>query len=157
MILAWDAFSLLVPDIFIDTMGYAFALGLCKLLFPHVPTAAYVHYPTISTDMLESLDPNSKTGSQGVNAGQGTGIRGSAKKLYWQTFARLYSWVGSTIDVVMANSTWTRAHIRALWGPLRSEKDKNHPISAVFPPCAVQEMEEEVEVSEASEKKRGKV
>lgn len=156
MVLAWDAFSLLVPDIFIDTMGYAFALGLCKLLFPRIPTGAYVHYPTISTDMLDSLDPKSETGGQGVNAGQGTGARGMLKKVYWQGFARLYSWVGSTIDVVMANSTWTRSHIRSLWGPLRAEKDKDHPISAVFPPCAVEEMEE-VEVSEASEKKRGKI
>lgn len=157
IILAWDAFSLLVPDIFIDTMGYAFALGLCKLLFPGVPTAAYVHYPTISTDMLESLDPNSELGSHGVNAGQGTGARGLVKKAYWQLFARLYSYVGSSIDVVMTNSTWTKAHIRKLWGPLRGAKDKDHPISAVYPPCAVTELEHEVDVSEASEKKREKV
>jgi alpha-1,2-mannosyltransferase len=146
-----------VPDVFIDTMGYAFALGLCKLLFPRVPTAAYVHYPTISTDMLESLDPNSELGSHGVNAGQGTGARGLVKKAYWQLFARLYSYVGSSIDVVMTNSTWTKAHIRKLWGPLRGVKDKDHPISAVYPPCAVTELEQEVEVSEASEKKREKV
>lgn len=157
MILAWDAFSLLVPDIFIDTMGYAFALGLCKLLFPRVPTGAYVHYPTISTDMLESLDPSSAVGSQGVNAGQGTGARGTVKKYYWQAFAHVYSWVGSTIDVVMTNSTWTQAHVRALWGPLRGDKDKSHPIATVYPPCAVEEMEEEIEVSEASEGRRGPV
>lgn len=154
MVLAWDAFSLLVPDIFIDTMGYAFALGLCKLLFPRVPTGAYVHYPTISTDMLSSLDPSSAVGKQGVNAGQGVGTRGAAKKMYWELFAKLYSWVGSTIDVVMPNSTWTQGHVRALWGPLRGDKDKNHPITALYPPCAVEEMEEEVEVSEASEKRR---
>ena len=74
MYLAWDAFSLLVPDVFVDTMGYAFALGASKWFFPEIPTGAYVHYPTISTDMLESLDPDSKSGSQGVNAGQGTGL-----------------------------------------------------------------------------------
>lgn len=152
--LGWDAFSLLVPDIFIDTMGYAFTLGLAKLLFPRMPTGAYVHYPTISTDMLDSLDPNSAVGSLGVNAGRGVGTRGSLKKAYWQLFARIYSWVGSSIDVVMTNSTWTSAHIKSLWGPLRAEKDKGHPITAVYPPCAVEEMEQEVEVSEASEKQR---
>jgi len=151
MVLAWDAFSLLVPDIFIDTMGYAFALGLCKLLFPRVATGAYVHYPTISTDMLSSLDPSSAVGKQGVNAGQGVGTRGTAKKLYWELFAKLYSWVGSTIDIVMTNSTWTQGHIKALWGPLRGNKDKDHPIAALYPPCAVEEMKQEVEVSEASE------
>ncbi|POR37994.1 Alpha-1,2-mannosyltransferase alg11 [Tolypocladium paradoxum] len=154
MILAWDAFSLLVPDIFIDTMGYAFALGLCKFLFRNVPTGAYVHYPTISTDMLDSLDPSSAVGSQGVNAGQGTGTRGVAKRAYWQLFARLYSWVGSSIDVVMTNSTWTQAHIKSLWGPYRVERDKTNPIAIVYPPVAVRELEQEVEVSEASESKR---
>jgi alpha-1,2-mannosyltransferase len=156
MILAWDAFSLLVPDIFIDTMGFAFALGLCKFLFRRVPTAAYVHYPTISTDMLESLDPDSAVGTQGVNAGQGVGSRGAAKKLYWELFAKLYSWFGSTIDIVMTNSTWTNGHIRKLWGPFRVEQEKAYPITTVYPPVAVEEMEREVEVSAESEKLREK-
>ncbi|KAJ4326817.1 asparagine-linked glycosylation protein [Fusarium piperis] len=156
IILAWDAFSLLVPDVFVDTMGYAFALGLCKFLFPKVPTGAYVHYPTISTDMLESLDPNSAVGTQGVNAGKGVGAQGVAKKTYWQLFAVLYSWVGSTVDVVMTNSTWTQGHIQSLWGPYRTAKSKTDPIVVVYPPTAVREMEQEVEVSEDSEKRREK-
>lgn len=150
LILGWDAFSLLVPDIFIDTMGYAFVSAMCTFLFPKVPTGAYVHYPTISTDMLESLD--STDDGHGVNAGQGTGNRGKLKRFYWQMFAHLYSWLGSSIDVVMTNSTWTQNHIKKLWGPYREEQDKNHPIAVVYPPVAVEEVEEEVEVSEASEK-----
>jgi len=92
LILAWDAFNLLVPDIFIDTMGYAFTLAFCKYLFPKVATGAYVHYPTISTDMLESLDD--ATSTRGVNAGLGKGYKGRAKRQYWQLFAKLYSWAG---------------------------------------------------------------
>jgi alpha-1,2-mannosyltransferase len=157
MILAWDAFSLFVPDIFIDTMGYAFALGICRLLFPLMPTGAYVHYPTISTDMLESLDPSSAVGAQGVNAGQGTGLRGAVKKFYWHWFAGLYSWVGSSVDVVMTNSTWTQTHVEKLWGPQRQGKPGKSPISVVYPPVAVREMEQEVAVSEESEKKRGPI
>ncbi|KFA67111.1 hypothetical protein S40285_02990 [Stachybotrys chlorohalonatus IBT 40285] len=154
MILAWDAFSLLVPDVFVDTMGYAFALGLSKFLFPHVPTGAYVHYPTISTDMLDSLDPSSAVGSQGVNAGKGVGARGLVKKLYWKQFARLYSLVGASIDVVMTNSTWTQGHVKSLWGPYRERKNRKNPITVMYPPVAVREMEQEVEVSAASEKER---
>lgn len=60
LVLAYDAFALLVPDIFIDTMGYAFALALSSLFFPDVPTGAYVHYPTISTDMLSLCRPEAK-------------------------------------------------------------------------------------------------
>ncbi|KAL3420527.1 alpha-mannosyltransferase alg11 [Phlyctema vagabunda] len=156
LLLAYDAFSLLPPDVFVDTMGYAFALGLSKLLFPDVPTGAYVHYPTISTDMLGSLDEDSPTGKQGVNAGKGTGTKGKAKKIYWKLFAQLYTWVGATIDVVMTNSNWTLDHIISLWGPWRKELRKAGAF-AVYPPVAVEELEKEVEVSEASELKREKV
>lgn len=154
--LAWDAFSLLSPDIFIDTMGYAFALAFSKILFRDVPTGAYVHYPTISTDMLDSLDPESDNGKQGVNAGKGVGAAGAGKRLYWNIFATFYSWVGASIDVVMTNSTWTLEHITALWGEWRKEMGKPVAVS-VYPPVAVEELEKEVEVSEASEKKRENV
>lgn len=155
--MAYDAFSLLVPDIFVDTMGYAFALGFSKLLFPDIPTGAYVHYPTISTDMLGSLDSKSPTGSQGVNAGKGTGKKGAAKKLYWELFAKLYSRVGSLIDVVMTNSSWTQGHIRSLWGPLRQQREGASELVVVYPPVAVEELEQEIDVSEMSEKKREKI
>ncbi|KAL5415921.1 asparagine-linked glycosylation protein [Paraphaeosphaeria minitans] len=153
IILAYDAFSLLVPDIFIDTMGYAFSLAFSSLLFPSVPTGAYVHYPTISTDMLDSLNE----GGQGVNAGAGQGYRGLAKRQYWTLFAALYSKVGSLIDVVMTNSTWTQTHIKSLWGPYRNRRNKttDHDIDVVFPPVAVEELETEVTVSDESENQRG--
>lgn len=157
LITAYDSFSLLTPDIFIDTMGYAFALGLTKLLLPSVPTGAYVHYPTISTDMLSSLSaPTTAAPKLGVNAGQGTGTKGAAKKVYWEIFAKLYSWVGSSIDVVMTNSTWTQNHIKSLWGPFRLSPASSE-IAVVYPPVAVEELEREIEVSTASEASREKI
>ncbi|PMD26983.1 glycosyltransferase family 4 protein [Hyaloscypha hepaticicola] len=156
LIMTWDAFSLLTPDIFVDTMGYAFALGFSKILFRDVPTAAYVHYPTISTDMLSSLDPNSATGTQGVNAGKGAGALGGFKKMYWELFASMYSAVGGSIDVVMTNSTWTLGHIKSLWDGWRRELQATKPV-VVYPPVAVEELEREIEVSEDSEKKRGSI
>lgn len=138
-------------------MGYAFTLGLSKWLFRDIPTGAYVHYPTISTDMLESLDPDSPLGTQGVNAGQGVGWRGTAKRYYWKAFAWIYTTMGTTIDAVMTNSTWTQAHVTSLWEPSRREAGKGNSIAVVYPPCAVEELEEAVEISEASEALRGKI
>ena len=147
--LAYDAFSLITPDIFIDTMGFAFTLAFCKYLFPSVPTAAYVHYPTISTDMLDSLDDT--TGIRGVNSGAGVGLRGKVKKMYWRLFARLYGWVGGKIDVVMCNSSWTRGHITALW---KKKSSKSSFAAVVYPPCPVEVFENRIDVSAASESKR---
>ena len=154
LILVYDAFSLLVPDIFIDTMGYAFTLAFSKFCFPKVPTAAYVHYPTISTDMLESLDSKEV---KGLNAGAGVGWKGIAKKRYWHLFAAAYSWVGGNVDLVMTNSSWTQAHIRSLWGPSRMKRRKTLDVKVLFPPVAVKELEKTVQVTEESEKQREKV
>lgn len=151
LVVAYDAFNLLVPDMFVDTMGYAFTLAFCKLLFPSVPTGAYVHYPTISTDMLESLDDES--GAKGVNAGAGKGMKGQLKRKYWLAFARLYGWVGGQVDVVMCNSSWTSAHIRTIWGPHRSGQQFKDP-AVVFPPTAVSELESSIKVDAASEQTR---
>lgn len=157
LILAIDAFHLLVPDVYIDTMGYAFTIALSKLLFPNVPTAAYVHYPTISTDMLLSLDAP-VSADKGLNAGAGQGLRGNLKRKYWQLFAKLYTFAGTYVDVVMTNSSWTRAHIQQLWGRSSSSVDgsPNHKreISVVFPPVAVEDLENKIEVSAAAESLR---
>ncbi|KAK1141200.1 asparagine-linked glycosylation protein [Aspergillus melleus] len=154
LVVAYDAFTLLVPDIFVDTMGYAFTLAFSKLLFPSVPTGAYVHYPTISTDMLQSLDD--ATGIQGVNAGAGKGLRGQIKRKYWLAFARLYGWVGGHVDVVMCNSSWTSAHIRTIWGPSRRTNLYQDP-TVVFPPTAVSELESTITVNAETEQQRSPV
>ncbi|KAI5784750.1 hypothetical protein EDC01DRAFT_208730 [Geopyxis carbonaria] len=122
LVLAYDAFSLLVPDAFVDTMGYAFTLPLAKALFA-IPTAAYVHYPTISTDMLAALP---------ASAAASASLRTRAKRAYWRLFARCYSRCGRSVDAVMVNSTWTQRHIAALW-------PASNP-TIVFPPCAVAEL-----------------
>ena len=113
-----------------------------------------MHYPTISTDMLSSLD--SSNTDQGLHAGKGAGTAGKAKKIYWQLFAKLYSFVGASIDVVMTNSTWTNEHIMSLWGPWRTELKMKKAVT-VYPPVAVEELEQAVEVSASSEQKREQV
>lgn len=135
---------MLVPDIFIDTMGYAFAVAFAHYLFPSVATAAYVHYPTISTDMLASLDD--ETGTKGIHSGAGSGLRGRAKKAYWRIFAYLYGYAGRCIDVVMCNSTWTANHICQLWKPASP--------SILYPPCPVKEIINQITLDEISEGER---
>ena len=49
---AAEALSAHVPDVFVDSMGYAFSAPLFRWL-ADCKTIAYVHYPTISEDMLQ--------------------------------------------------------------------------------------------------------
>ena len=136
LFMAYDALSLMVPDVFVDTMGYAFSTAFCKIFFPEIPTGAYVHYPFIGTHMVKSLTADA---GQGVNAGSGKGLRGFGKTLYWKILVGLYVLAGRSLDVVMANSSWTRAHMAHLWGPYRRSRQRTS-IEVVFPPVAVEEV-----------------
>lgn len=146
---------MLPPDIFVDTMGYAFVLGLSRWLFPKTPTGAYVHYPTISTDMLSSLQD--ETSGRGLNAGGGAGLRGKLKQTYWTLFAKLYAIIGGSVDVVMTNSTWTQRHISSLWSAPRKAQGKKFPITVVYPPCAVKELQEKIPLDRENSKQRKNV
>ncbi len=95
------------------------------------------------------------TGSKGSNEGKGQGWKGAGKKVYWELFAKLYSWIGSSIDVVMTNSTWTQTHIKSLWEPSRTSSAED--IAVIYPPVAVSELERSIEVSAASEARREKI
>ncbi|KAK0072771.1 hypothetical protein PV326_014127, partial [Microctonus aethiopoides] len=54
MWLGFEALQALQPDIFIDTMGYAFTYPLFKYI-GGCEVGSYTHYPTISTDMLKHV------------------------------------------------------------------------------------------------------
>ena len=49
-----------LPDVFVDTSGYAFTFPLFKM-FGKCKVGCYVHYPTISTDMLSQVRSRTST------------------------------------------------------------------------------------------------
>ena len=54
IILGIEALLSHVPSIFVDTMGYSFTMPLFKFCGGSL-VGCYVHYPTISTDMLAQV------------------------------------------------------------------------------------------------------
>jgi alpha-1,2-mannosyltransferase len=50
-------------DIFCDTTGLAFSYCIVKWILPEVKVVTYVHYPFISSDMLNNVDQ----GNESVN------------------------------------------------------------------------------------------
>lgn len=113
--------SVSFPDVYIDTTGAIFTLlaikfyhrfKLPKHLRKPLLLSAYVHYPTVSTDMLRVQ-------------------KSPVKFLYYIFFAVLYGIVGSLCHVVMVNSNWTKNHIQSLWIFTRVKPQ------VLFPPCEV--------------------
>ncbi|XP_034187021.1 ALG11 alpha-1,2-mannosyltransferase isoform X1 [Osmia lignaria lignaria] len=129
--LAIEALNSYVPDIYIDTMGYAFTyplfryIGGCRI-------ATYTHYPTVSTDMLKHVYRRviSHTNNRVVARNP---FLSAAKLLYYKLFGYIYGWVGSRAEIIMVNSTWTEEHINRIWKcPLKTHK--------IYPPCDVKHL-----------------
>ncbi|EDV24914.1 uncharacterized protein TRIADDRAFT_50291 [Trichoplax adhaerens] len=126
ILLGWEALRLCVPDIYIDSMGYAFTLPLFRYI-GCCSIGCYVHYPTISVDML-SVVSSRRPGFNNASFISNSKLLSSIKILYYYIFALLYGLVGSSAHVIMVNSSWTKNHILALWKkPLST--------SVVYPPC----------------------
>ncbi|KAJ9091580.1 hypothetical protein QFC19_009036 [Naganishia cerealis] len=164
----WGANSLW-PDIFIDTMGYAFTLPVLALLSGNaVPLGSYIHYPVISTDMIRRVKERKVEGTnvQGIS---GSAWRTQGKLLYYRIFTQIYATALMFSNVTLTNSTWTQAHIQDLLALGRKSIisalfnfDRRTPVSAeekdstspaldargqfvydpphvVYPPCATSE------------------
>jgi len=121
-------------DVYWDTTGCAFTFLVARWMSPSSWILAYVHYPTISTDMM-AWEWQQSAGRRPLH-------KTMAKMLYYWFFAIIYGMVGSLADLVMVNSTWTFGHIKRLWGLVNSGR-----IHIVYPPCRVPPVAEQEEAS----------
>jgi alpha-1,2-mannosyltransferase len=130
--------------IFCDTTGYAFTFAVVRWMCSSTTTRilAYVHYPTISTDMMmwewrKNIN-NINDAKDNISISIKRRIKTVIKLIYYYLFSLIYGLCGSLADLVLVNSTWTYNHINSLWrfGGGRSQKQKQ-PIRIVYPPCRV--------------------
>ena len=120
-----EALSLYRPDVFFDTTGHAFGYPLARLAGCRV--AAYVHYPAVSTDMIRRVRRRAPAFNNDARVAR-SALKSTAKLVYYNLFAIMYGLCGKCASVAVCNSSWTQAHVRALWG--------GDP-RVVFPPCDV--------------------
>lgn len=132
IVLAFEALRKLVPDLCIDTMGYAFTypvfsfLGECKVV-------SYTHYPTITSDMIKQVRSRAHSYNNRNFISRSSRLT-AAKLFYYRIFSVLYRFVGKFADIVMVNSSWTEDHINSLWRrPMITYK--------VYPPCDTAELQ----------------
>ncbi|KAJ3584178.1 hypothetical protein NHX12_014674 [Muraenolepis orangiensis] len=128
--LGCDALAQCTPDLFVDSMGYAFTLPLFRYL-GGCSVASYVHYPTVSTDMLSVVSERNPRFNNADYVSNNLFLS-AAKLVYYCLFAVLYGAAGSCSHLVMVNSSWTLDHILALW----RARDRT---CVVYPPCAVEQ------------------
>jgi ALG11 mannosyltransferase N-terminus len=91
-----SAFFFSCAQVFVDTTGWAFTYPLARLAGARV--AAYVHYPTISADMLARVRHRAPAYNNDIDIA-GSGAKSMAKLAYYYLFATLYGFVGGFANV----------------------------------------------------------
>ncbi|KAG8467926.1 hypothetical protein KFE25_006978 [Diacronema lutheri] len=124
-LVAVEALCRLTPEVFVDTMGCAGSYPVARALFG-CRVASYVHYPTISVEMIRSVGSRIAAHNNDATIAASR-WRTAAKVGYYRAFARFYAMCGRCAHAVLVNSSWTAAHIRSLWG--------ESGVVIVFPPC----------------------
>ncbi|KAF9489586.1 mannosyltransferase [Pleurotus eryngii] len=112
MYMALGAMVSLLPDLYIDTMGYAFTFFIVSWLCG-VPAGAYVHYPTISTDMLARVRSRKKWHTNQSRVAESSVLSG-VKLLYYRLFMYYYAAALRQASFLMVNSSWTKAHVDSI-------------------------------------------
>ncbi|KAI9438301.1 mannosyltransferase [Lactarius indigo] len=112
MYLAWEAMSKFIPDLYIDTMGYAFTFHVVAWL-AGIPIGAYVHYPTISTDMLARVEARRTTYANSDAISSST-LLSRGKLMYYRLFMYHYALALRSSSFLMVNSSWTKNHVDAI-------------------------------------------
>lgn len=126
IILGLEALWRCVPDFYLDSMGYAFTYPVFQVLAAS-KVACYVHYPFISTDMLDRVS-NRSSAFNNASIIASSSLLSSGKWLYYWIIAKLYGFVGRFSELTMVNSNWTKNHILDLWGA----DDRT---VLLYPPC----------------------
>ncbi|KAH8405420.1 hypothetical protein KR222_011524, partial [Zaprionus bogoriensis] len=126
IILGLEAVCQFPPDIFIDTMGYAFTFPVFRFLAGS-RVGSYVHYPVISTDMLKKVQFRQSAHNNKAYVARNPFLTW-IKLTYYRLFSKMYKWVSLCSETIMVNSTWTENHIVDLFNvPLKTHR--------VYPPC----------------------
>ncbi len=114
VIVGLECLKSLVPDIYIDTTGAPFTYPIFASLAYPCQVIAYVHYPLISTDMLQRVREFRPSYNNNVAISGSTTVS-NIKILYYHIFAWMYGMVGSFASMVYVNSSWTEGHVAEMW------------------------------------------
>ncbi|VDD91664.1 unnamed protein product [Enterobius vermicularis] len=116
------------PEVFIDTMGYPMTLPVFRWI-AGARVGCYVHYPTISSDMIEGVRSR-KPAFNNPEWIARSNFSTTLKVLYYRLCTIIYRVCGISSEAVMVNGSWTKNHIVNLWKiPART--------FLVYPPCDV--------------------
>lgn len=140
-LLALEALYHLSPDVWIDTIGLPGSYLPVNYILK-CPILAYVHYPIIQPDMFNKLKFKS---FQNLITGfkfNSSNFKHGFKFIYWSLIYYLYIYLGSLVDITLANGSWTHAHLQNIWC-----LNPHESIQILYPPCGTESLTSTSEVA----------
>ncbi|EGV64578.1 asparagine-linked glycosylation protein [Yamadazyma tenuis] len=133
LMLSAEALFELSPDVWVDTIGLPGSYFLVSVSLK-IPILAYVHYPILQQDMFNKLKyRNIKQLIKFRPSVQN--IKDVVKLVYWDALYYLYVYLGSLVDITVANGSWTFDHMQKIWF---LNKKYNSSMEVLFPPCGTE-------------------
>lgn len=116
IIVGFEALIRFIPDIYIDSMGYAFTYP-CFYYLASIPIISYVHHPIIRNDRIIEQ--------------YATTLMSKITLIYYEIFTYIYGWCRSYSEIIYCNSLWTKKQLKSTWNSCK--------IQVVYPPCDIKQ------------------
>ncbi|KAI5959259.1 ALG11 [Candida theae] len=131
-LLSLEAAFELSPDVWVDTMGLPGSYFIASVVLK-IPIIAYIHYPILQENMFNKLKYNSLSDILKIRSA--SDLFSFAKLCYWSGLYWLYVYIGSFVDITLANGSWTFSHMQKIWtynSPMGKQIDR------LYPPCGAE-------------------
>lgn len=102
MITGWEAMIHFRPAVLVESVGLAFIYPIARFFGAKV--IAYVHYPTISTDMINAIESRTIAFNNSSVVAKSSWLS-TIKLHYYKLFSRIYALFGSHANYSMVGST----------------------------------------------------
>lgn len=151
MVLSWEAMFELSPDVWIDTTGLPGSYLLVSLVLK-IPIMSYVHYPIIQPEMFNKLKFQGLSQIRVPKLSEiKTDVFSIGKLIYWSGVFYFYKYLGSLVNITLANGSWTFNHISNIWTINKDEA--GYEMDILYPPCGTETLTKNVETLGSRENK----
>lgn len=117
IIVGFEALVRFIPDLYIDSMGYALTYPAFYYL-ASIPIISYVHHPAIRNDRLDRvLEEYTTTWTSKLTL------------IYYEIFTLIYGWCARHAQVIFCNSSSTKKALESTWNTSST--------IVLYPPCEI--------------------
>lgn len=144
-LLTFEAIFELAPDVWIDTQGLPSSYLLVSISLK-IPIMAYTHYPILQLDMFGKLKFQRFADLKKFSILNIRDYFAFGKLVYWSLLYCFYVFLGTKINIALANGSWTYDHLEKIW---TFNSAFGHKLEILYPPCGTEYLTENIDTTKS--------